>query len=305
LGALEGGGADGWLRSRGAAIRPETFERPIRFFRVVLLRGGGGVRGFLSFLIDALVLRSCLVCERELGPFDQGAWTEPRSGRSRRSRDFFAERFVFELQAGIAVPATVLCPECWMRLEPAGPPGRIHRFEIHATDVPVIAPFFTNDELLTIIRFLKFSFGRTAVPALGWWMARSLEDHIGIASARRPYAPMLVPVPLHPAREKSRGYNQASLLACNVAGRLGLEVGSRILERTRNTKSQSTLDPQQRSKNVRGAFELLGGDLINSKDIIVIDDLVTTGETAGACIAALEEGFPSSLAVLTAGRIRD
>jgi predicted amidophosphoribosyltransferase len=111
-------------------------------------------------------------------------------------------------------------------------------------------------------------------------------------------------VPLHPSRERSRGYNQASLLAGEVAERLGLEVDSRFLERIRNTKSQSTLESRERSANVDGAFSLSRLDLPTHRDIIVIDDLITTGETALACIGAIERALPSSVAVLAAGRVR-
>ena len=171
--------------------------------------------------------------------------------------------------------------------------------------MPLICPFFTNDELLALVRFLKFSGGRTAAPALGWWMARALEDHRLTRSAFAAGKTVLVPVPLHPSREKSRGYNQAFLLAGEVGERLGLDVDGRILGRIRNTESQSTLDRERRALNVREAFGTRRADLVTGMDVIVVDDLVTTGETAAACVAALETAGPSSIAVLAAGRVRD
>ena len=143
------------------------------------------------------------------------------------------------------------------------------------------------------------------MPALGWWMAAALGDHLGTSAARDSLDRVLVPVPLHPLREKSRGYNQAALLAREVAGRLGLDVDPRILRRIRNTKAQSTLESGARAANVEGAFALARSDLANARNIILVDDLVTTGETVLACAAALQEGSPSSVAVLSAGRARD
>jgi len=115
----------------------------------------------------------------------------------------------------------------------------------------------------------------------------------------------LVPVPLHPRREKSRGYNQAALLAHEVAGRLELDVDSSILMRIRSTKAQSTLESDARAANVAGAFGLARPDHAAARDIIIVDDLVTTGETALACAAALEVAVPRSISVLAAGRARD
>jgi ComF family protein len=209
------------------------------------------------------------------------------------------------LCAGISVSADVLCPVCWSKLEPVTGEGFLARPSVGAMNVPLVSPFHTNDELLALVRFLKFSGGRTAVPALGWWMAVALGDYLDKPADRDSFDPVLVPVPLHPLREKTRGYNQAALLAHEVAGRLGLDVDSRILQRIRNTKSQSTLDREKRSENVNGAFGLDGGEFATGRTVILIDDLVTTGETARACIAALESASPRSIAVLAAGRARD
>jgi ComF family protein len=209
------------------------------------------------------------------------------------------------LFAGISVSADVLCPGCWSRLEPARGEGFLARASAGAKDVPLVSPFHTNDELLALVRFLKFSGGRSAVPALGWWMAAALRDYLAGLPARNASAPLLVPVPLHAKREKSRGYNQAALLAHEVAGRLGLDIDSRILKRIRNTKAQSKLESDARAANVEGAFGLVRPDLVNSNNIIIVDDLVTTGETVLACAAVLQGGFPSSVAVLSAGRVRD
>ena len=219
--------------------------------------------------------------------------------------EFLDSELRLPLFAGVSVSADVLCPGCWSRLEPARGEGRLARPSAGARDVPLVSPFHTNDELLALVRFLKFSGGRSAVPALGWWMAAALRDHLAGRPARNAYAPLLVPVPLHPKREKPRGYNQAALLAHEVAGRLGLDVDSRILLRIKNTKAQSTLDPEGRSKNVSGAFGLDRGESATGRNIILIDDLVTMGETARACIAALEGASPRSIAVLAAGRTKD
>jgi len=263
------------------------------------------VRGFLSFLVDAIVSQECLVCGRGIGPFHVVGGAGPRLDPGLRMSEFLAADLRLEVGAGISVSARVLCPDCWLRLERAPCAGRLERPGAPVTSVPLVAPFFTNDELLALVRFFKFSGGRAAAPPLGWWMARALRDHLEHALARGALDPVLIPVPLHPAREKSRGYNQASLLAWEVAERLGLDVDCRILKRTRNTKCQSMLDSSERSENVKGAFAIVGAHLVNGKNIVLVDDLVTTGETVGAAIAALEQALPSSVAVLSAGRVRD
>ncbi len=262
------------------------------------------MRGFLSFLLDCLIPRSCLACGRGIGSFDPVA--VPAATRAtRRMEEFLDSGLRMGLFAGISVSADVLCPGCWSRLEPARGEGYLARPSAGAKDVPLVSPFHTNDEILALVRFLKFSGGRSVVPALGWWMAAALRAYLAALPVRDVSAALLVPIPLHPKREKSRGYNQAALLAHEVAGRLGLDVDSRILMRIKNTKAQSTLDPERRSENVSGAFGLDRGECATGRNVILIDDLVTTGETARSCIAALEGAAPRSIAMLAAGRTKD
>lgn len=268
------------------------------------MKGGGAVRGFLSFLLDCLIPRSCLVCGRGIGPFDpaSGAAVSPVSGRIA---EFIEAGVRMTLSGGLTLSADVLCAGCWSRLASAPGQGSIARSSAGQGCVPVISPFHTNDELLALVKFLKFSGGRAAAPALGWWMAESLGDYRAGRPGGGSFDPLLVPVPLHPKREASRGYNQSTLLAREVAGRLGLEVGSRVLVRIRNTKAQSTLDREARSGNVSGAFGVACGASAAGRDVVLVDDLLTTGETARACAAALEAASPRSITVLAAGRARD
>jgi ComF family protein len=286
------------VSARGDAVRGARFR--------VSARGkkGGGVRGFLSFLFDCIIPRSCLACGRGIGPFDPAA-VPALSRATRRMDEFLDAGLRTSLFGGISVSADVLCSGCLSRLEPARGESVLERGDAGANGIPLVSPFHTNDELLALVRFLKFSGGRAAAPALGWWMAAALGDHLAGPGARDAAAPLLVPVPLHPRREKSRGYNQAGLLAREVAGRLALDVDSRILGRMRNTKAQSTLDSDERAANVEGAFGLLRPDRVDGRNIVLVDDLVTTGRTVLACVAALEAAAPLSISVLAAGRARD
>lgn len=100
----------------------------------------------------------------------------------------------------------------------------------------------------------------------------------------------LIPVPLHPAKFRSRGYNQARLLADEIARATGIPVVEG-LARSRNTTSQTELTQRERQENVRDAFELTSGwhPTPNARYLLV-DDVLTTGSTAGACAKALRDG---------------
>ena len=96
---------------------------------------------------------------------------------------------------------------------------------------------------------------------------------------------LVVPVPLHWTRRWRRGYNQAEIIAREVARELGVQCDSGMLRRVRRTRTQTKLDIEGRAHNVGGAFRLQRGTTLNDSlhHILLIDDVFTTGATAAAC----------------------
>jgi len=113
---------------------------------------------------------------------------------------------------------------------------------------------------------------------------------------------VLVPVPLHSARLRERGFNQAALLAREMGRRVGLAVDERTLVRHRSTASQVNLNAVQRRKNVHDAFRCTSRSLAD-KEVLLLDDVCTTGATLDACAVALyEEGGARAVRALTLAR---
>ena len=110
----------------------------------------------------------------------------------------------------------------------------------------------------------------------------------------------LLPVPLHPRRERMRGYNQSEVLAAAIAEATGAEFRA-VLVRKRATHSQTKLGREARAGNVAGAFAF-GGPLPQSATVILVDDVVTTGATLGAVASALSTVRVAELRALTAAR---
>ncbi len=109
----------------------------------------------------------------------------------------------------------------------------------------------------------------------------------------------LVPVPLHPTKERDRGFNQSRLLADHLSRASGIPVVD-LLQRTRKTVSQTTLSGRQRRENVRDVFEMdARWHPRAGQRFVLIDDVRTTGATLGACAEAITTVVPAWVGVLT------
>jgi ComF family protein len=116
-------------------------------------------------------------------------------------------------------------------------------------------------------------------------------------------ADVVVPVPLHRARERERGFNQAALLAGRVARSLGVAVDERVLRRIRPTAAQADLNGPGRAANVRGAFALCEPAAVRGRHVVVVDDVLTTGATVTECARVLRAGGTASVGILTVARV--
>ena len=106
---------------------------------------------------------------------------------------------------------------------------------------------------------------------------------------------VLVPMPLSEKRKRERRYNQVEEVVRRVPG-MTMEIGA--LFRSRDTKAQTSLKRKDRLTNVIGAFEVRDPELLQGRDVILIDDVITTGATLKAAAAALEACQPSSITLL-------
>ena len=115
---------------------------------------------------------------------------------------------------------------------------------------------------------------------------------------------LIIPVPLHASRHRERGYNQAALLAKELAERAQMSVNAKDLVRTRATPPQVGLRADERKANVMGAFAWTGSAL-GGVGVLLVDDVCTTGATLEACALALRQSQAGSVWALTLARPLD
>jgi len=136
-------------------------------------------------------------------------------------------------------------------------------------------------------------------------LAAPLGDLMGEMDGRLPAGvpALLLPVPLHPRRERERGFNQASLLARRVGRAWRVPVRDDVLVRAVATPSQTELDAPARRANVRDAFRLRRPETITGCHVLLVDDILTTGATLSECARCLREGGAATVGALTVARV--
>lgn len=113
---------------------------------------------------------------------------------------------------------------------------------------------------------------------------------------------LIIPVPLHKKREKDRGFNQSVLLARYIKKEINVPLNINTLLRVKNTKVMHRLTKKERRDNVEDAFKVVENGVIEDKDILLIDDIFTTGATVNACSQLLKNSGAKSVTILTFAR---
>lgn len=200
----------------------------------------------------------------------------------------------------------LICPECAVSLKPYEGPRCMKCGKSVAQEEEYCSECSQKKRAFTEGRGIYFYDDRMKASLLRYkyYGRREYGDFYAAAICRygrkeieRWKADLLVPVPLHPSKQRRRGFNQAEYLADRIGAFYGIPVSGRVLIKKRKTKSQKKLNAAERYRNLQNAFE--ARERLDGLRILIIDDVYTTGSTMDAAAACLLEAGAAQVYFLT------
>ena len=165
-----------------------------------------------------------------------------------------------------------------------------------------------ENQLRDLIHLLKYDKVLPAAGVLGEKLAgviKKIQDKTKEQTLFKGPPLLLVPVPLHSSKSRERGFNQAELIArAALKHAIGqrFELSTNLLKRRRITESQIGLTQNQRRENLRGAFVVTKPEVVSGREILLVDDVLTTGTTASECARVLRRAGAKKVWVATVAR---
>jgi ComF family protein len=160
-----------------------------------------------------------------------------------------------------------------------------------------VASYRSRGVVRKLVHDFKYGRQRHLRYPVAEWLGETLDD----PRLRGRRFDVIVPVPLHPARERERGFNQATLLAELLASKAALPLRA-VLERIRYTTTQTAYDRAERMENLHDAFRLRKNRDVRELRVLLIDDVLTTGSTLSECARVLKAAGAISVHAATAAR---
>ena len=221
-----------------------------------------------------------------------------------RLLDLISPRLCVVCGNRLAVTEETLCSKCYLHL-PCTDFGhnlyenvmaKLFWGQIAIEKATALFYYEPHTETANILYELKYKNHPEIGVVMGRMMAKELKN-----SGLFDDIDDIVPVPLAKKRERQRGYNQSTELAKGVSEVTGLPIANHIVRRTKFVGSQTQRGRWERNENVENVFELIDGNNISGKHLLLIDDVVTTGATIVACAKEMQKASHVKISVLALG----
>lgn len=216
-------------------------------------------------------------------------------------RDLFVPNRCLHCKTIIPNHIRFLCVDCHHELEftsfinyAKNPLEKLFLGKVAVEEAGSLYFYQKNTSIQSLLKSLKYH----GFQKFGAYAAEAVVNELKTTS-RFKNIDIVIPVPLHPKKEKKRGYNQVDLFAQIIAKNLKAEYIKDGLIKTENNKSQTKQNKEERHKSVKDLFKINSNYNFNGQRILLIDDVLTTGATLISCIKAIQELNNVNISIIT------
>ena len=198
--------------------------------------------------------------------------------------DYFLPRFCVSCSYKLSLDEDTICKDCLNKIERATQERIIHEYNRKFKEKEIIEDFFSlfvfekDKELQHSIHALKYNKKFKIGIFLGKLLGLELQK-----SHPEWKIDLIIPIPLHQLKKAERGFNQSFYIAKGLSKVLHSDVKENLVKRIKYTESQTTMNITERKENISGAFKIRTKKSLKGKNILLIDDVITTGATISEC----------------------
>jgi len=210
--------------------------------------------------------------------------------------DFFLPAYCTGCNKKIEADENIICAECFNGITKAEQERINSEYYRKFRQTVIIKDFFSlyifekDKTLQQVIHSLKYNKKFLVGILLGEKLAEGITDKVKSWDID-----LIIPVPLHHLKKAERGYNQSEFIVKGLSKELKISFTTKAIKRVRYTESQTTFNMEEREANISNAFTLRSKKKITGKNILLVDDVITTGSTIKECGKALREGGANSV----------
>ncbi len=238
------------------------------------------IRDILLGFLDVLYPRHCFACDKSL----------------HEEKDTYICESCMEI---IEATEARRCSKCGLKSGPGITSSGNGCHECKNTNLGFEKSFFVSDNIepvRTLIHQFKYKKHICLATPLGSLLVNLLHQKtIGEIDS-------VVPVPLHWKKKRERGFNQSELMAKKISNKLYIPISTNNLFRAKSTLSQTQLSRTQRQNNVKGAFKVKNPEMFYQKNVLLVDDVLTTGMTASECAKSLKRAGANKVLLVALAR---
>jgi ComF family protein len=205
---------------------------------------------FRQNLLDIFFPNRCLACQKHLHP------SEFICDECKGKLEFLDQTICVACQENTATDG--ICDKCRLSMPFDG----------------LVSVFKFNPTIQSLIHNFKYNEFKKIGSFLGDFLGAVLSEKAFLSNID-----YIIPVPLHSVKNRERGFNQAGIIANRIAQTLDISLEEKVVVRRKYTKTQTKLPREERSRNVQNAFAVKNAEIITNKNVLIVDDVFTTGAT--------------------------